>query len=173
WIEYKLASILLAGPRYYDQIYKLDLIKIEETEYYPYFEKLMITFKEKPVDVMTDYTWCFVNAYPHLLCPPFESWYLEGKIAGISLQKVLEEYSKYNIKNISQVGDHAAVELEYASFLYLLGNDEEAKKFLIQHPFKWLHMLAQDIITHGKSIYLNSLGNYLLIFVNKEKEKMN
>ncbi|QIW24033.1 hypothetical protein EWF20_07650 [Sulfolobus sp. S-194] len=172
WVDYKLFSYLLLGPRFNYQAESL-LGGILNRPYYKEVENIILMVKQGDYDKLaTEYTSCFINDYPKLLCPPYESWYREKTVYGNSALEVAEIYSEYGIKAMKSLPDHVAVEFEFTSFLYSIGQVESAEKFIIKHILSWVPQLANDMIKFGKGNYMRSLGKTLLNFTDFEKNRL-
>jgi len=73
-------------------------------------------------EIETEYTNLFVNSYPTLPCPPYESYYREGRLFGDSADEVMKLYRKRGLDfNHTEAPDHVSVQLE---FLALTGDSE-------------------------------------------------
>ncbi|BFI74322.1 molecular chaperone [Sulfurisphaera ohwakuensis] len=172
WVDYKLFSYLLLGPRFNYQAESL-LGGILEKPYYKEVENIILMVKQGEYDKLaTEYTSCFINDYPRLLCPPYESWYKERSVYGSSALEVADIYNKYGIRAVKSLPDHVAVEFEFTSFLYNIGEVENAEKFIIKHILTWVPQLANDMIAYSKGDYIRALGKTLLNFIKYEKNRL-
>ena len=66
-------------------------------------------------ELQAEYTRLFINSYPALLCPPYESFYREGIVYGKSSQEVLAIYGEHGL-DYSYEGeppDHISAELDF------------------------------------------------------------
>lgn len=66
-------------------------------------------------ELQTEYTRLFVNSYPTLLCPPYESFYREGVVYGNASREVEESYRRQGLTYVYQgePPDHISVELDF------------------------------------------------------------
>jgi len=81
--DFKIFSFLFLSPRYIKDVKGL----MEEIKDKPYYNilKQIIQLTETNYDkVATEFTSCFINDYKHVKCPPYESWYRERTVYGIS-----------------------------------------------------------------------------------------
>jgi nitrate reductase assembly molybdenum cofactor insertion protein NarJ len=65
--------------------------------------------------LQTEYTRLFVNSYPTLLCPPYESFYREGMLYGNAVSEVMAIYRQKGLAYVYQgePPDHISVELDF------------------------------------------------------------
>lgn len=65
--------------------------------------------------LQTDYTSLFVNSYPTLLCPPYESFYREGSVYGKAADEVVAIYQQHGLsyEYEGEPPDHISVELDF------------------------------------------------------------
>jgi len=172
WIDYKIFSYLMLGPRYREKIESL-IGGLVERKYYDNIQKIISIISSGNFDSLsTEYTSCLINDYKHLKCPPYESWYREKTLYGKSTQEVLEYYTKYKIIPQKQVPDHISTEFEFVSFLFFINEENDANDFIKNHILNWVPQLAQDIINNAYGEYTRELGKALLAFVNEEKERI-
>ncbi|AWR93803.1 TorD/DmsD family molecular chaperone [Acidianus brierleyi] len=172
WVDYKIFSYLMLGPRYIYEVKSL----YNALEGKPYYEKVaeivnILNTRDDNI-LKTEYTSCLVNDYKHLKCPPYESWYREKTLYGKSTQEVLEYYTKYKIIPQKQVPDHISTEFEFVSFLFFINEENDANDFIKTHILNWVPQLAQDIINNAYGEYTRELGKALLAFVNEEKKRI-
>jgi|OSPMetMinimDraft_2_1075162.scaffolds.fasta_scaffold02311_3 Uncharacterized component of anaerobic dehydrogenases len=163
--DFKIFSFLFLSPRYIKDVKGL----MEEIKDKPYYNilKQIIQLTETNYDkVATEFTSCFINDYKHVKCPPYESWYRERTVYGISAQRVLEEYIKYGIYPKKQLADHISTELEFVSFLLFVEQEDEAKKFIKEHIVSWVPKLIEDILANSKGEYTKLLGIALEQFLD-------
>ncbi|QGA54027.1 hypothetical protein GFS03_05290 [Sulfolobus sp. E5-1-F] len=163
--DFKIFSFLFLSPRYIKDVKGL----VEEIKDRPYYDilKQIIQLTESYYDkVATEFTSCFINDYKHVKCPPYESWYREKTVYGISAQRVLEEYTKYGIYPKKQLPDHISAELEFVSFLLFIGQEEEARRFIREHIVSWVPKLIEDILENSKGECTKLLGTAFKQFLD-------
>lgn len=110
-------------------------------------ELLELVNKLKSVSLrvlQTEYTNLFITSYPTLRCPPYESFYREGRVYGESAVRVKELYRRYGLEYTyaSEPPDHVSVELE---FLALTGSEE-----LLDHLRAWLPRFLKCVENRSK-----------------------
>lgn len=172
WVDYKVFTYLFLGPRYMDRIKAL-VGGLEDRDYYPYLQKILeVTEKENYDKIATEFTSCFINDFKHVKCPPYESWYVEKTVFGLSAQRVLEEYLKYGIIPKKQMPDHISTEMEFVSFLLYIHDEKNANTFILKHILNWVPRLADDIIRYSKGEYTRLIGETIKIFTESEKKRI-
>ncbi|MCP4132346.1 MAG: molecular chaperone TorD family protein [bacterium] len=106
---FRLFSLLLSYPT--DEV--LDLTgEMNEVEGLPSLE----AFNSRSLEeLQVEYTNLFINSYPALLCPPYESYYREGLVYGETTSNVLKCYktAKLDYAYEGEPPDHISVELEF------------------------------------------------------------
>ena len=172
WADYRLFSYLMLGPRYNQKAEAL-LSEIKGRPYYGDVEKVVLMVRNGDYDKLaTEYTSCFINDYPKLLCPPYESWYREGAIYGKSAMEVMELYNAFGLQARKELPDHIATEFEFVAFLYKAKQEDLANKFVLEHILTWVPLLAQDVIKYAKGEYTRALGYALMKFMEAEKARL-
>ncbi|MEW9492408.1 MAG: molecular chaperone TorD family protein [Candidatus Aramenus sulfurataquae] len=172
WVDYKVFSYIMLGPRYNYQVEAL-MEGLSSRKYYDNVVKIYRIIKEGNLDsILTEYTSCFINDFKHLKCPPYESWYREKTVYGKPAQEVLEYYLKYGIIPERQIPDHISTELEFVSFLFFMNNESEANDFIKNHLLTWVPVFAQNIINNAYGEYTREIGKALLSFIDAEKERL-
>ena len=94
-----------------------------------------------------EYTRLFVNTFPKIPCPPYESYYVEGQVYGNSSISAKKYYAKHGLvfDYASEPADHVSVELE---FLALTCDKQFIKRFN-----KWFPIFAKCVKRHSKYFY--------------------
>jgi nitrate reductase assembly molybdenum cofactor insertion protein NarJ len=66
-------------------------------------------------DLQTEYVRLFVNSYPTLLCPPYESFYREGTVYGNTVNQVRELFKQSGLAYVyeGEPPDHISAELDF------------------------------------------------------------
>ncbi|MCG2894176.1 MAG: molecular chaperone TorD family protein [Sulfolobales archaeon] len=167
WEEFKLFSYLFLGVRYNEKVKEL-LDKVKDRRYYENVKKIteMIDSGNKD-QLATEFTRCFINDYKHLKCPPYESWYRERTIYGKVVAELYGIYSKYGIQPVKELPDHISTEMEFLAYVLYLGKEDEGRRFLVEHIFKWVPQFVNDIEKYHYGEYTKLLGNSLKLFLEE------
>jgi len=135
----------------------------------PGFITAVGNLKHIPLEhIQAEHTRLFINAYPHLPCPPYESAYREGVLLGNAAEAVNRIYREHGIVVTGEEVDHAAVELEFMAFLLTLADDDAiatARSFLESHLLKWMPDFAADIRRASKLDFFRETGILLGAFL--------
>ncbi len=135
-----------------------------------------------------EYTRLFIGPYS-LPSPPYGSVYLENerKVMGDSSMDVKKRYQSFGLdisKNIKEVPDHIAVELEFMFFLIfkeienILSNvPEQAQEimyhqqsFLSDHLNMWVPAFTDCVIEHTGTEFYRSIAKATRVFIAEEIE---
>ncbi|AWR96809.1 hypothetical protein DFR86_04050 [Acidianus sulfidivorans JP7] len=165
-IDFKIFSFLFLGPRYINNVKEL-MSDIKDRPYNDTLNQIIQVVESNSYDkIATEFTSCFINDYKHVKCPPYESWYREKTVLGISAQKVMEEYIKYGIFPKKQLADHISTEFEFISFLLFVDRDDDARNFIKEHIMTWVPNLINDILENSKGKYTKLLAIALKQMLN-------
>jgi len=108
--NFKLFSLIFSPPTkdVLEEIKKMDLSILSE-------ESRKVLQETDPKELMIEYTRVFINAFPRVPCPPYESYYKEGTVYGESSVQVEKIYRQHNLvyDYKSEPPDHISVELEF------------------------------------------------------------
>lgn len=171
-VDYKVVSLLIGGPRYCDRARELLGGVSDES-----LRSLAVRVIETCVSgnsnaVRTQYTSCFVNDYRGVPCPPYESWYKEGRLYGRVVHELSTWYRKRGVYPAALPEDHASAILEFASFLYASGSPEDADRFVSEHVISWMRRLASDVLAKCDGEYAAALGRLLSGFIDREASRL-
>ena len=170
--SYKAMSLLLGGPRYYEELRGI-LDSVDDQEIRGLLLDVLGRCESADPDVpRTQYTSCFVANIGGVPCPPYESWYREGRIHGRVVHDLLIWYRKYGVAPTTVPEDHAAAVLEFAAVLYGTGSADEGDQFVREHVLTWMGKLADDVINKCSDGCIRSLGRALSAFVAREAERL-
>ncbi len=123
-----------------------------------------------------EYTRLFVNAYPHVVAPPYSSVYLDKdrQVWGPSTSEVVKLYMAAGLgiaEDFHDIPDHIAAELEFAS--YLIGEQQKGrgndsapilelvsieKRFLEGHLFKWAPVFFSQVIECSRVTFYREIA---------------
>ena len=125
-----------------------------------------------PLDqVQGEHTRLFINAYPHVPCPPYESAYREGELLGAAAEQVDVLYREWGLVVEGEQVDHVAAELEFVAFLLTLDTPEArnaAETFTRDHLARWVPRFAEDVIRESRLGFYREAGRLLAIMVREE-----
>jgi len=147
---YRLLSRLFAYP---------DAGRLAETEELaqelPVAEVLRTSLQAPLIELQAEYTRLFINNYPELPCPPYESAYREGGLLGEAAVRVQQFYAEWGLEAAEELPDHLALELEFVHFLDAQAAEADAEeaaqactdreRFLKEHLLEWAPQLAADV----------------------------
>ncbi|QOJ78860.1 molecular chaperone TorD family protein [Infirmifilum lucidum] len=115
-------------------------------------------------ELLREYTRLFVNDYPELKCPPFETYWRDGKrtIYGSGYSSLLEIYRQASLESSPEVRlplEHVALELELMYYLVVSSADNAGflclqEKLFKNHIGRWAEPYAQCLESSA------SLDNY-------------
>jgi TorA maturation chaperone TorD len=125
-----------------------------------------------PLDqIQGEYTRLFINAFPRVPCPPYESTYCEGILLGEAAMQVAEEYRAWGLAVESEPVDHVGAELEFVAFLLTLNTREAcmaANAFARDHLARWLPRFAEDVIRESRLEFYRQVGRLLAAVLPRE-----
>ena len=123
-------------------------------------------------NLQSEYTRLFINAYPHLLAPPYASYYREKTLFGKTTEMVLALYEHYNVQlssHTSEMPDHIALMLE---FLFHLTDhsvpSREIKKIVNDYYKWWVPQWVSRIEAHATLPFYRISGISLVNFLESE-----
>ena len=170
--SYKAMSLLLGGPRYYEELRGI-LDSVEDQEIGNALMGVLERCGSTNPDLSrTQYTSCFVADIGGVPCPPYESWYREGRIHGRVVYDLSIWYRKHGATPTTVPEDHAAAVLEFAAVLYGIGLADEGDQFVREHVLTWMGKLAEDVINKCHDDCMKSLGRALSVFIRREAERL-
>ena len=111
-----------------------------------------------------EHTRLFINAYPHVPCPPYESVYTNGELLGQAAEEMDVLCRRWGLAVDKEEVDHAGVELEIAAFLLTIGSPEAvatAERFLVEHLRSWLPRFAADVARESRLGFYQAMGRLL------------
>ncbi|GBD91674.1 chaperone protein TorD [bacterium BMS3Abin04] len=110
------------------------------------------TFKSKEELLETlqvEYTHLFITSFPSLHAPMFKSFYYENEILGMSTEKVMDIYDKFNFHvsdDMAEPPDNLAIMLEFVYRLSELENTyEDQISFVKNEILSWIEQLEEKI----------------------------
>lgn len=126
------------------------------------FIEELTTLEMLPLDqIQGEHTRLFINAYPKIPCPPYETVYREGVLFGQAAEDVYQFYQRWGIQAQSGEVDHAGSELEFMAYLLALESPDalqEADRFINIHLAAWLPAFANDLAQQSRLSFYRQLG---------------
>ncbi len=156
------------------------------------YESLLFSFhdflSEKkgdiPLQLAREYTRLFINAFPHVVAPPYGSVYMEkdGRVFGKTTSEILQFYHRngFTLKeDLKDLPDHIAHELEFLGILTskeaeATGSDrvrfeEIQMEFFSRFILPWIYSFCQRVMNESRSPFYRSLAQLTQEFINLEK----
>ena len=123
--------------------------------------------------LQTEYTKLFINAAPHLIAPPYGSYYLDGdySLQGKSTEKTRDFYRQYSydITKTSEPADHIRIELEFLAAL-AHDNQAEAEDAFLRLIFRpWFNRFYKRIMQHDIHPFYKVSVQLIDIFTKEEQ----
>lgn len=121
-----------------------------------------------------EHTGLFINNYPKLPCPPYESAYRDGTMGGNRCHTIEDFYHEVGLLPIEGIpGDYLGTMLECAA--YLLDQqlrDQPAWHVLWQeHLDRWLPRFARDLKQHSSMKLYQLLADQLSLLCEDAEEE--
>ena len=131
-----------------------------------------------------EYIRLFINAFPHVIAPPYGSFYLEkeGLVSAKTNSEVLRFYHEagFTLKeDLHDLPNHITHELEFMGIL--AGGESQAlgiekikleevqMKFLSRFILPWVPTFCEKVAEHSDYPFYHHLGNLTKEFINFEK----
>jgi len=130
------------------------------------------SLRSMPLDkVQGEHTRLFINAYPRVPCPPYESAYRDGELMSRSAEEVDRVYRQWGVVVDGEQVDHAGAELEFVAFLLAMDTPqamEAAQAFRSEHLLPWLPRLADDMARESRIGFYQATGLLLSAILQAE-----
>ncbi|UWX57129.1 molecular chaperone TorD family protein [Chlorobaculum sp. MV4-Y] len=134
-------------------------------------QALVAAFEKEDAEALqAEYTRLFINGYPHTVCPPYESVYLEKRMHGEATVAVAAAYAEWEMSVEPGLIDHLATELEFLAFLASAESLNKAvskdtrkamERFTRQHLCRWIPQLIADLKAGAKLDCYRILGEVM------------
>lgn len=132
--------------------------------------------EDVPLDnLQGEHTGLFVNNYPHVPCPPYESAYREKTLMGNATASAAHTYRQWGLEVDKEFADYAGAELEFMAFAIRMSAQEgqsdtmpAQKAFVTNHLLTWMPKFAADIQRAAKLDVYCALGGLLGTFLSLE-----
>jgi len=166
----ELVQLLYNGvvTDFFSDIYK-DAEKFEK------FKSWLNLFENKEhllESLQIEYTSLFINNFPSLPAPPYKSFYFDKELFGPSAENVAEIYNHYNFeisKDIYELPDHIAIELEFISRIIEMDiPEDEINKFLKEQILSWSRYLEKEIIDNASIPFYSFIIKEINIFITND-----
>ena len=184
--EEKVCSWILEG-KWIEEI-KEALILLTEGG----FEKNLQTMRDSlkgerediSLELAREYTRLFINAFPHVVAPPYGSVYMEkdGLVFGKFTSAVLGFYHEtgFTLKeDLHDLPDHIAHELEFMGILTgqeagtsrseKVKLEETQMDFFSRFILPWVPSFCQKLLEQSRSSFYRNLGDLTREFIQMEK----
>lgn len=142
---------------------------------------------ERSLDV--EYVRLFVNDFPTLWAPPYESYYREGRTMGKVAIDCCAFYEEDGLalSDDGELPDHIVTQLEYLLFLCLAeqkaveGEDallstllrQRQQRFFDKHIMAWIPEFCHRIQSHSRLPYYRIMAAVLKNFIDREYRFLN
>jgi len=140
--------------------------------------------EDEQLAMAREYKRLFTDAFPHVIAPPYGSFYLEknGLVSAKATSEVLHFYHEagFTLKeDLRDLPDHIVHELEFMGILaseegQTMGNEkikleEIQMNFLSRFILPWVPTFCEKVLDHSRYPYYHHLGNLTKEFINFEK----
>ena len=136
-----------------------------------------------------EHTRLFVNAFPTLVAPPYESFYQEGRVMGKAALDCRSIYAEdgLTVREGGELPDHILTQMEYLRFL-CLGEKRAADEgeteargllrerelsFIEEHILNWLPEFCGRIQSNSHEPYYRVLARFMKNFMVLEYRNLN
>ena len=126
-----------------------------------------------PQEIQAEHTRLFINSFPTLPCPPYESAYREMLLMGDYTEEVSKYYSLYNLEIPEDLPDHISCELDFMRFLLEEEDESMAKEFFEAHILQWVPDFINDLREESRLKFYKFVADFLADFLEREKEAFN
>lgn len=145
--------------------------------------------REKAVqlEMAREYTRLFINAFPHVIAPPYGSVYLEkdGRVFGKTTAAVLRFFNDagFDLKeDLGDLPDHIAHELEFmgilsgqesrASEVEKIRLEEVQREFLSRFIISWVPVFCEIVAEQSRLPFYRVLADLTREFISYEKSSL-
>jgi len=124
-----------------------------------------------PEELQAEHTRLFINSFPTLPCPPYESAYREMLLMGDYAEEVSKYYSLYDLLIPEEdLPDHISYELDFMRFLLEEGDLELAREFFEEHILQWVPDFIADLKNESRLKFYRFVASFLEDFIERERE---
>lgn len=159
---------------YFPCLYQL----LEDLDFASQREDLKNAIESSPnfiEDLRAEYTRLFINSFPRVPAPPYESYYrsCRNMLNDTATQEVNSFYRNcgYSINRHIELPDHISYELEFAGALLEDGKDEDAEDFLNTHLRKWFPLFREKVLNHAIHPFYKVIVDLIDFFIKTEEDE--
>ena len=154
-------------------------------EYLQSFKEILSENRDDlSLELTREFTRLFINAFPHVVAPPYGAVYLEkeGKVFGRSTSEVLKFYHEMGCcikENLGDLPDHIAHELEFMAVLTgkeaQVSGGEKVRLEEVQMTFMarfiqpWVPEFCQRVAQQSRSAFYRVLAEVTKNYIQLEK----
>ncbi|GEM_PF-1387729 len=124
-----------------------------------------------------EYTRLFINHFPHLPAPLYQSFYLEQELYGTVTGEIQDIYHKNGFtlsRQLREPPDHLAIALEFMYRLIEGERDEAVQElFLRKHLLSWIELLSERVHDSAKLPFYPLITDGLLVFLKQDSRALN
>jgi TorA maturation chaperone TorD len=130
-------------------------------------------------DISADFAHIFLGPDKHL--PPYESLYNYplGEKPGLWRKAAEDVQAFYRASGLMMsdelnlIPDHLSAELFFMSYLIENGLIEQQKRFLEEHPMKWIPEYCDEMHKQANTDFYKEVANLLKEFISSDYEELN
>lgn len=114
--------------------------------------------------LQVEYTRLFINAYPKVIAPPYESFWREKEIYGEATIKIKKLYAACGLdtsKNWHDLPDHISAELAFLAYLeenYSTEHFDIKQRLLEEHLKQWVNKFSEVVKNNTTLEYFKNLS---------------
>jgi len=176
---YSLLSALFRYPSRELESFRFDA-QIPSEHYRESANLLKDLFQLRPYEESyeIEFTRLFISAYPKVPCPPYESFYKEGRLMGDCAMELRELYHAFNIDVVREMPDNVSVELEFMGLLTRMESFAERGNFveilkveedmLRKHLTSWIPRFSSCVIKEAKVEFYRRAALLLKRFIEED-----
>jgi len=112
-----------------------------------------------------EYTRLFISAYPRTPCPPYESAYRQGTMAGTAATELADLYRRAGLQAVDVPADYLGTMLECAAYLEEQGLEDLLRELTEEHLALWLPRFARDLCDQAELVLYRALGRQLATLI--------
>ncbi len=131
----------------------------EDSPFQKDFKDVAAAFeKEEILELQAEYTRLFISGHPTTPCPPYESFYREGRLMGAVVYDIMRVYQEWGLQAELGLVDHISTELEFLNYLIsaiklpeLSRHAREAlNQFYQEHISRWFGKFGEELYKRAR-----------------------